>query len=313
MFHPTLHKSTQILFAPLIVVCEWLGNKYPELLLRLRYFVTFHKRLDLKNPQDINQKILWAKLYSDTTQWVTLADKFAVRTYIEKKGLSDILVKLYAVWFDVSEVNFDNLPDTFIIKANNGDGKGTNKIIRKADLTPKKKQETLALIESWLKRKNIGSLHAEPHYNRMRPCVIAEEVLPYSEGQNSLTDFKLWCFNGKVHYIWVCNNRNARGNSAHVLLYDTDWNAHPEYSIFTSDYMRGKVIPKPKNLERMIAIAEQLSIGLPQVRIDLYNINGKIYFGEYTFTSQGGLMTFYTDDFLKKLGSYVDICQFKKK
>lgn len=313
MFHPTLHKSTQILFAPLITICEWLGNKHPKLLLRIRYGITFHKRLNLEDPQDINQKILWAKLYSDTTQWVKLADKYAVRTFIAEKGFADILVKLYAVWFDTSEVNFDTLPDTFIIKANNGDGKGTNKIIHKTDLTPKKKQEILTLIDSWLKRKNIGSLHAEPHYNQMRPCVIAEEVLPCSEEQHSLTDFKLWCFNGNVHYIWVCNDRNAGGNSAHVLLYDKEWNAHPEYSVFTSDYKRGKIIPKPKNLDKMIAIAEQLSLGFPQVRIDLYNINGKIYFGEYTFTSQGGFMTFYTDEFLCKLGSYVDICQFKKK
>ena len=313
MFHPTLHKSTQILFAPIIAICEWLGNKHPELLLRLRYFVTFHKRLNLRNPKDINQKILWAKLYADSTLWVTLADKFTVRSYIERKGMSDILVKLYAVWYKVSDVDFDTLPETFIIKANNGDGKGTNKIIRKSELTPEKKQEILSLIASWLTRKNIGSLHAEPHYNKMRPCVIAEEVLPCPPGQNSLTDYKLWCFNGKVQYIWVCNDRNAGGNSAHVLLYDKEWYSHPEYSVFTSDYIQGEVMPKPKNLDKMISVAEQLSEGFPQVRIDLYNIDGKIYFGEFTFTSQGGLMTFYTDEFLRQLGSYVDMNLYKRK
>ena len=311
MFHPTLHKSTRILFAPLITFCEWLGNHYPALLLRIRYYVTFHKRLDLNNPQDLNQKILWAKLYSDTSLWVTLADKYAVRRHIEELGLQDILVKLYAVWYNVSEVDLDTLPDSFILKANNGDGKGTNKIIHKKDLTPQKRQEVLAMIDTWLKRKNIGSLHAEPHYNAMKPCVIAEEVLPLAKGQNSLTDYKFWCFGGKVQYIWVCNDRNANGNSAHVLTYDKHWNPHPEYSVFTSDYLQGKPEPKPANFDRMIQIAETLSAGFPQVRIDLYNIDGKIYFGEYTFTSQGGFMTFYTDDFLRRLGSFVDICDFK--
>ena len=146
MFHPTLSKSGRIIFWPLFMFTEFMGNHCPETLLKIRYRYVFKKPLNLKNPQDLNEKILWAKLYSDTTQWTELADKRKVRDYVEKIGLGDTLVKLYATWYRKEDVNFDELPETFIIKANNGDGKGTNKIIRKSELTAEKKAEYIAMI-----------------------------------------------------------------------------------------------------------------------------------------------------------------------
>lgn len=91
----------------------------------------------------------------------------------------------------------------------------------------------------------------------MKPCVVVEEVLPLEKGTTSLTDYKMWCFNGKCYYTFVCNERNANGNSAHVMTYDMDWNAHPEFSVFNSDYLRGDIIPKPKNFDKMVEIAEK--------------------------------------------------------
>ena len=292
--------------------CEWWGNHFPVSLIKLRYRLVFKKTLDLKNPKDLNEKILWAKLFSDTSRWTELADKYKVRQYVEDLGLGEYLVKLYAVWYQSSEVNFDALPETFIIKANNGDGKGMNKIIRKSELTEERK-EIVEMIDEWLHRNNIGSLHAEPQYKGMKPCVIAEEVLPLDPGANSLTDYKIWCFNGKAYYVWVCNDRSAGGNSAHVMTYDLEWNAHPEFSVFNSDYLRGEIMPKPENLDEMIRVAEKLSQGFPELRVDLYNVHGKVYFGELTFTSQGGFMDFYTPEFNLELGSKFDINDFPVK
>ena len=290
-----------------------MGNHFPVQLIKLRYRLVFKKKIDLKNPKDLNEKILWAKLFSDTTDWVRLADKYEVRKYVEECGLGKILVKLYAVWYSADEVDFDDLPNRFIIKANNGDGKGTNRILRKAELTEDKKQETIKMIDGWLHRKNIGALHAEPHYKGMKPCVIAEEVLPLDPGASSLTDYKIWCFNGKAYYIWVCNDRSGGGNSAHVMTYDLDWNPHPEFSVFNSDYLRGEVMPKPENLDEMIRVAERLSQGFPELRVDLYNVQSKVYFGELTFTSQGGFMDYYTPEFNLELGSKFDIKDFPVK
>lgn len=313
MFHPTLSKSGRIFFGPLIWICEYLGNHHPELLLKLRYRYVFKRKLDLKNPKDLNEKILWSKLYSDTSKWSELADKYKVRKYLENLGLGEYLVKLYAVWHSADEIDFTKLPDRFIIKANNGDGKGTNKIINKKELTKESELKYKSLVEEWLSRKNIGALHAEPHYKRMTPCVIAEEVLPMEKGKTSLTDYKMWCINGKCEYIWVCSDRSNGGNSAYVLTYDLNWNPHPEFSVFNSDYLQGEPISKPKNLEKMIELAEKLSLGFPIVRVDLYNLDGKIYFGELTFTSQGGFMDFYTPEFLNMLGKKVNIHDFPQK
>lgn len=319
MIHPTLSKKGRILFAPIIRVTEFMGNHFPVTLVKWRYVALFKKKLNLKNPQDINEKILWAKLYSDTSRWTELADKYKVRQYVEELGLGKHLVKLYAVWTDAKEVNFDALPESFIIKANNGDGKGTNKIIRNKSLqTQTDRQQLIKTINQWLKRKNIGALHAEPQYKDIPPRVIAEELLPLPKGATSLTDYKIWCFYGKAHYIWTCSERSDSGNSAHVMTYDREWNAHPEYSVFNSDYLKGEPMTKPKNLEKMLDIAEKLSAGFPELRVDLYDIEpdkeeGHIYFGELTFTSQGGLMDYFTPEFLLELGSKFSIGDFPKK
>lgn len=313
MFHPTVSKTGRIVFAPIIRISEFFGLHCPVFWTKLRYFITFKKRINLKDPQDLNEKIKWAMLYSDTSKWTELADKYKVRDYVKQLGLSDILVDLYAVWYKVEEVDFNVLPDTFIIKANNGDGRGTNKIIKKSELTDAKKAKYLSLIDEWLHRKRIGALSAEPQYAGIKPCVIAEEVLIPNPPTSTLIDYKIWCFNGKAYYVRVYKNRSSGGNSASVMTYDLDWNPHPEVSILTSDYSQGEVIPKPKNFERMIDVAEKLSAGFPELRVDLYNISGKIYFGELTFTSQGGGMNNLTPEFLKELGSKFSIGDFPKK
>ncbi len=312
MFHPTLSKRGRIFFYPLIKFCEYLGNNYPQIMVQLRYFSVYKRLSNLKHPKDWNEKILYLKLFTDTSQWSDLVDKYKVRNYISSKGLEDTLVKLYGVWYSGDDFvnDFNKLPESFILKANNGEGKGTNLVV-----TDKSKYNVDILskkINEWLSRKNIGALVAEPQYKNILPCVIAEELLPLDEGHHSLTDYKIWCFNGKPYFVWVCNDRNEDGNSAHVLTYDLNWHPHPEYSIFTSDYKQGKPIEKPINFERMLSIATILSDGFPEVRVDLYNIHGQIYFGELTFTSQGGINSFFTQDFLNMAGSKFNVEYLKK-
>ena len=129
--------------------------------------------------------------------------------------------------------------------------------------------------------------------------------MPIEDGAKSLVDYKIWCFNGKAHYIWVCSDRDSQGTD--VMTYDLEWNAHPEYSIFDSRYRKGQLMPKPQNFDEMIMVAETLAKPFPEVRLDLYNVNGKIYFGETTFTSLGGMMNFYTPEFLLEMGEKIDV------
>lgn len=233
-----------------------------------------------------------------------------VRAYIESLGLGDTLVKLYGHWYNENDIDFDNLPNSLIFKANNGDGKGTNKIVK--DLKNANKKELRKLFHSWLTRKHIGSLSAEPQYKDIRPCIIAEELLPFPENENSVVDYKIWCINGKPRHILVCNDRDPRGGHAAIMSYDVDWTPRPNYSVFDSSYHRAEILPKPKNLNIMLSIASKLSQEFPILRVDLYNINGIIYFGELTFTSLGGMMDYYTPEFLLRLGQEADISHIKK-
>lgn len=301
---------TKILW-PIIKTCELIGDNSPGFMVRARYLARFHRLPNLKNPSDLNEKILWMKLYSDTSRWSELADKYRVRKYVESLGLGDTLLNLYGAWCDEKQIDFEALPENLIFKANNGEGKGTNKIVK--GLTQYDKNELRRLFHWWIKRKHIGALAGEPQYKAIKPMIIAEELLPIPEGDTSVVDYKIWCINGKPRYIWVCNDRDSRGGGAAVMTYDTDWTPCPQYSIFNEDYRKGEILSRPKNLDKMLEIAAKLSQEFPILRVDLYNIDGRIFFGELTFTSLGGMMNFFTPEFLNMMGREADITGVKRR
>ncbi len=302
--HPTTKKSTRILFAPLIAFCNWLGENHPVAMVKLRYLARFKKMPDFKNPKTMNEKILYMKLFTDTTEWTRLADKYKVRDYVKECGLEQYLVPLIGVWNNVDDIDWNTLPKSFIFKANNGCGKNSNLIVK--DKEALDQEATRKLLDGWLKEKHIGALAAEPQYKEMVPCVLAEKLLPIPEGQKSLVDYKIWCFNGKAHYIMTCSGRD--GALTNLNLFDLDWNMHQEYMVESADYpIETNELPKPENLEEMKMVAEKLSKPFPCVRVDLYNLEGKIYFGEMTFTSLGGLMHYYTPGFQKLCGDMIDL------
>lgn len=301
--HPTTKKSTRILFAPLIAFCNWLGENHPVTLVKLRYFARFKKFPNLKNPKDFNEKVLYLKLFTDTSRWTVLADKYKVRDYLKECGLEDYLIPLFGMWTNVNDIDFDALPNSFIFKANNGVGKNEYLIVKDKDALDKEKAKKF--LDQLLHTKHVGALSAEPHYKSITPCIIAEELLPSVEGEKSPVDYKIFCFNGRPHYIRTYSNRDKDG--ANVSTYDIDWNPLPEVDQAESRYHTGKPLPRPQNLEKMIDVATKLSTPFPFVRVDLYNINGKIYFGELTFTPLGGMMSSMTPEVLKKMGDMIDL------
>lgn len=303
MFHPTMSKSGRILFFPMIKFCEWLGEKHPVPLVKMRYYAYFHRFPNLKEPKDMNEKILYMKLYTDTSRWTELADKYKVRDYVDKCGLGEYLIPLLGMWTNVNEIDFSALPKSFIFKANNGVGKSELMLVKDKDKLDV--EETKKFLDELLKRKHVGVLSGEPHYKTMKPCIIAEELLPSAEGEKSPADYKIYCANGKARYIWMCSGRDSMGTN--VMTYDCEWNARPDLCIFDSRYREDKVRPKPQNLEEMIRVAETLVKPFPFVRLDLYNINGKIYFGEMTFTPLGGMVNFHPQSFLDEMGSLIDL------
>lgn len=260
--------------------------------------------MDWKNPQDINEKIQWLKFYGDTSLWPRLADKFAVREYVKEKGLEDTLIPLIGKWDTTLDIDWDKLPEKFVMKVNHGSGD--------VMICNDKKNEDFSLwvlkINKLLSQK-FGRNMGEPHYDLIKPCVIAEQLLDaqnQSSVSSSIIDYKIWCFDGKPAYIYTCFNRTK--DSCEVGLYDVDWNCHPEYIAKNSHYIASKtILNKPGKLQDMLQIASVLTKELPVVRCDLYETNNQVYFGEMTLTPASGLNFSYTQEFLNILGGLCKI------
>lgn len=290
---------------------KFVNTHFPVMMAQMRYYKEFGRFLDLKNPKDLNEKIHWLSLYSDTSEWTRCADKYAVRSFVEERGIADTLVKLYGVWDNVVDIDWNVLPQSFVLKTTNGSG--TVLVVK--DKSKLNIPETTKMLKKWMMMK-IGEETTEFHYQGIPPRLIAEEFVEQSEEDNkistSLIDYKIWCFNGKAHYIWTCINRVI--GCTYVSMFDRNWNYHPEMSVFNEHYREAStLVPKPKKLDEMLMVAERLAAGFPEVRVDLYYTNGKIYFGEMTFTSLGGTMDFYTQEALLSMGQLIDLSGVKKK
>lgn len=281
-----------------------IGYISPKLLASLYYRKTAGRWMSWKNPQDLNEKILWLSLCSDTTEWTDLADKYKVREFVEKKGLGNLLVKLYGVWEHAEDIDYEKLPERFVLKTNHGSG--TNIIVRdKSKLDFKKTNEQL---DKWLKMRFGWPI--ESHYLRIKPLIIAEEYLEenVNKQSSSLIDYKLFCLQGNPEGTLVCYDRSS--TSVKMEWYDLDWTYHPEWSINSEQYQKGKgIIEKPHNWNQMLEAARLLSEGFPQVRVDFYDVNDKLYFGEMTFTSNQGTMTYLSRELLLELGKKVSLTQ----
>lgn len=290
----------------IIPIVELLANWHiltPIRVAKLRYMYIMHKWPHFEHPKDLNEKINYLKFYGDTSKWPMLTDKYAVRKYIESIGLGDTLVKLYGKWDSVEDIDWDSLPDKFVMKCNNGSGD----VLICKDKAKLDIEATKRYFDKMLHRE-FGVVSAEPHYASIKPCIIAEELLDASTqpcGSSSLVDYKIWCFNGKPHSVYCCYNRKQY--HANVGVYDLNWHYHPEASVFTKHYIMGQQLPKPTCLDRMIEVAKKLSWGFPVLRVDLYEVNGHVYFGELTFTSQSGCMDYFSKKFLNETGALIKL------
>lgn len=291
----------------IITVVELLAKLHiltPLRVAKLRYLYIMHKWPHFKHPRDLNEKINYLKFYGDTSKWPMLTDKYAVRKYIESIGLGNILVKLYGKWDSVEDIDWDVLPNKFVMKCNNGSGD----VLICKDKSKLDIEAAKRYFDKMLHRE-FGVTSGEPHYRQIKPCVIAEEFLDAGTqpcGSSSLVDYKIWCLNGKPHHVWCCYNRKQY--YANVGVYDMNWQYHPEASVFTKHYKESRqTLPKPICFDKMIEIARKLSAEFPILRVDLYEVKGHVYFGELTFTSQSGCMDYYSKQFLTDAGKLVKL------
>lgn len=245
--------------------------------------------LDLENPHDFNEKINWLIVNKYGENEALLTDKYRVKEIIKSKNISDLHIPvLYKKYENAIEINLDELPDKFVLKCNHYSGSVficKNKHHFNLDIAKNELHNQL--------NKNYAQIGLEYHYSFIEPYIIAEEYLEDSVHDVPI-DYKFYCFNGN---ILVCSNRN---NSLKLDDYDLNWNFR-DFSF--SEYQSNELIKKPNNLKRMIEIAEQLAENTIFVRVDLYEINNKIYFGELTFTPGNGMIEHYKQSTLDYLGN----------
>ena len=283
------------------IIRKIIGRISPKLLVNILYYISNKELIDWDKPRNLNEKIQWLKFYSDTTLWPDLADKYKVRSYVESLGLSDTLVKLYGVWDSVDDINWSALPKSYVMKVNNGCG--DVRICKNGDID----------IENWKHHFSkaleikMGYWRGEPHYNKIKPLIIAEELLDHKQQSiesSSLIDYKFWCCDGVPYCVLCCSNR--QGKNIMFSLYDMNWNNINDKIQESEHYKCADYdIPKPESYEYMIDIVKKLSAPFPHVRVDLYEVAGKPYFGELTFTSAGGYVSYFKKDFLIDLGNNI--------
>lgn len=287
----------------------WYAKKHPMKLADKIFFKQFGKHIDWNNPRDLNEKIQWLKFHEDQYKWAKLADKYDVREYVKTRGLDDILIPVFGKWDTAAALleDWDDLPDEFVLKCNTG--AGLILIVSEENGGKKKyeKRYITNLANKWLRVKHYNLTNAELHYQLINNCIFAEKVIKAADSSgvsSSLIDYKIWCFNGKPYGCFVAFNRSIKKKEYSYSFYDLNWVNHPELMKGTPSNVQ---LEKPKNWERMIEIASILSAGHPQVRVDLYNIDGKIYFGEMTMTAQGGFLRHYSQQLLEDMGNHIEL------
>lgn len=258
------------------------------------------KKLDYKNMAGLNEKIHYLIVNYYGKEEAKLTDKLLVKQIIEKKHIADLNIPKTYFTINDNKINKDKFPEKFILKCNHGSGdvficKDKNKFDFENSIN------TLLRI----RKENYAKRSLEYHYSHIKPVVMCEELLEDNENER-LIDYKFFCFNGKADCVMVCTDR---GNNIKKDFFDNEWN-HLDYGLKSE--CSDKKIKKPKNLKRMFEIAGELSSGHPFVRVDLYEISGKIYFSELTFTPAAGMSKTYSSKGNKHLGSLLNIENLSK-
>lgn len=257
----------------------------PKLNTRVVYFMKFKKRINLKNPQTLDEKIQYLKFhdYYKNPLVTQCADKYAVREYVEKCGCGEILNELFCAWDSVDEINWDALPNQFVIKWNFGCGQNLICFDKsKLDIEDAKRK-----LKEWYKIHDTFYLtYSEMQYQGIPPKLICEKLIETEDGGLPV-DYKLYCFSGKADCVLVCVGRNTNGHDTAYYFFDKDWNLR-RYNKRGKEAPADFTLPKPEGIEKVFEYAEKLTKPFPFVRADFYLEKGKVTFGELTFTPCGG-------------------------
>ena len=277
------------------------ANADDETYIKKRYYATFGHAIDLENPSTISEKLQWLKLHDRNPIYTTMADKYAVRDYLTEKGASELIVPLVGgPWINFDEIDFDALPDQFVLKCTHDSG---GLYICK-DKSKMDKAAVKERVEHSL-RRNYFMHGREWPYKNIQPQIIAEQFLE-DDVSDVLRVYKIFNFNGKPKIIQMITNDKTSEET--INYYDTEWNLLN----LRQNYPNGPLDERPALLEDMLNWAKILSEGIPFLRTDFYISNGKIYFSEFTFYTDSGFAPYEPEEWDSILGSWIQLPEKEK-
>lgn len=266
-----------------------------KLYLNMRYWPIFGKKINFKEPKTFNEKINWLKLYDRKPEYIMMADKYRVRDYIAKTIGEEYLIPLLGVWDRAEDIDFNSLPNQFVLKCNHDSGSVIickDKSCFDYDYARKKLAERLKF--------NLYYFGREWVYKDIKPCIIAEKYM--TDGNNQLKDYKIFNFNGEPEFIQVDYDRFVKHKRN---LYSVDWSFMEESFQYQADPEVD--ILRPKKLDNMLNLARKISENHSFLRTDFYDIDGRIYFGEMTFYPEAGFGKFNPEDYDVDLGELIKL------
>ena len=275
---------------------DWMDD---EQYLKLAFRALMGYPLDLKNPRTFSEKIQWLKLYDRKPLYTQLVDKYAVRQYIaEKIGEEHLIPLVGGPWNSAGEIDFDALPEQFVLKCNHDSGG----LVVCRDKSSLDREAAKQKLDQHLKANYYMSSREWP-YKDVKPCIIAEKYMVDESGVE-LKDYKWYCFNGTPRFLLITTDRAEADVPTKYTYFDMDYHVLPFYN---SGPHADKPIPKPETFDQMKRLAEILSAEMAHLRVDLYDINGKVYFGELTFYDSSGMAKFDPPEWDETIGSWLKL------
>lgn len=273
---------------------KWISD---EKFLLARYKTEMGRELNLTNPTTYTEKLQWLKVYDHRPEYTTMVDKYAVKKYVANKIGEEYVIPLIGVWEKVEDIDFSSLPDRFVLKVSHDSGG----IVICKDKSQLDIVQTKKYLKKLLKRNYYCGTREWP-YKNVKPRIIAEEYMEDSY-LGELRDYKFFTFGGVPKVVYIAQGRGNREATV-ADFYDMEFNHLP----FTIDHDMAEIPPeKPVNFELMQQLATKLSEGTPQLRVDFYEVEGKVYFGEMTFFHCSGWAPFHPEEWDKTFGDWVVI------
>lgn len=260
--------------------------------------IMLNQRLNIDNPTTFNEKMQYLKLYDRKEQYTKMVDKYEVKKYVSEMIGEKYIIPTIGVYNKFENIDFKKLPNQFVIKTTHDSGSTI--------ICENKSKLDRAMIKKKIKnslKRNYYSLYREWPYKNVKPRIIIENMI--AKENEDLKDYKFFCFNGKVGIILVCSERRKKLKET---WFDLNWNL---LELTEGNHEIDGTIKKPLNLELMIKLSETLSKNIPFIRVDFYEVDGKVYFGELTFFPQSGYEKFKPETYNEKLGNMIDLSKIK--